>query len=229
MVEDVAGRHPATPWQPPELSAVLAALRQLADQVVPRALDDLLETGVELATDLAGFDRLATDPPEDLDPWAREHLEQLRELGRRAPAALAGSSLVHTDVRADNLLIRPDGSVVLVDWPWATRGAAWLDTLTVLVDVRLHDARRVHDVDALLTRHAGTGADPDDLTAVLAGLAACCLDTARLPPPTGLPTLRAFQAAQGRTVREWVRERVDGGGRQPGRAATASTSTSWSS
>ena len=71
-----------------------------------------------LAAELHGWQRVAADPPADLDPWASSHLDQLGELAGRGLQALAGTTLVHTDIRADNLLVRADGSVVVVDWPW---------------------------------------------------------------------------------------------------------------
>ncbi|MFJ9247897.1 aminoglycoside phosphotransferase [Streptomyces sp. NPDC101776] len=37
----------------------------------------------------------------------------------------AGHSLLHTDLNDHNVIV--DGSAYLVDWAWATRGAAWLD------------------------------------------------------------------------------------------------------
>ncbi|TDD39981.1 hypothetical protein E1287_02050 [Actinomadura sp. KC06] len=40
---------------------------------------------------------------------------------------MAGTSLLHTDVNAENLLITPDGRAVLVDWAFAARGAAWAE------------------------------------------------------------------------------------------------------
>ena len=52
-----------------------------------------------------------------------------------------------------------------------------------------------HDVDALLSAHTSAGTDPEDLTAVLAGLVGYFLDSARQPTPAGLTTVRAFQAA----------------------------------
>ncbi|MET9566794.1 aminoglycoside phosphotransferase [Streptomyces tauricus] len=38
----------------------------------------------------------------------------------------AGSTLLHTDWKSDNVLIT-DGRARLVDWGWASRGAAWID------------------------------------------------------------------------------------------------------
>jgi hypothetical protein len=73
------------------------------------------------------------------------------------------------------------------------RGPAWLDTL-LLINARLHGG---HDTHALLINYAVvTGAYPQDLIAVLTGLAGYFVNTARRPPPKGLPTLRAFQQAQ---------------------------------
>ena len=111
---------------------------------------------------------------------------------------------MHGDVRADNLLVRPDGSVVLVDWPWATRGAGWFDRLTLLVNVGLYDADA--SLDDLLATWLPDVA-PDDVDAVLSGLAAYFVDVARRPDPPGLPTVRAFQRAQGDVVLRWLRRR----------------------
>jgi aminoglycoside phosphotransferase (APT) family kinase protein len=201
VFEDVDGRHPATPWVAHEIDAVMAALAQVAaaTQVTSR-----LPTAVdELASDLAGWHRIAADRPADLDPWALSRIDYLCGLSDRALTALQGDHLVHTDIRADNLLVRSDGTVAVVDWPWATRGPVWLDRLLLLVNVNLFGG---HDVEKLLTKHVDAGRD--DITAVLAGLAGYLLDAARLPPPRGLPTLRGFQAAQGERTLAWLKSAI---------------------
>lgn len=210
VLEDVEGRRPTTPWATDDLRSALAALDRVARAPLPAALSDLPGTAAELAHDLAGFDRLRADPDPHLDPWVRDHLDDLLALAARAPSALAGDQLVHSDVRADNMIVRSDGTTTLVDWPWATRGAAWCDVLALLLDVRLHDDAGTHDVDALLEAHSG-GADTGDLDAVLAGFSGYFLDAARRPAPAGLPTLRAFQAAEGRAATGWLRQRLEGG------------------
>lgn len=43
-----------------------------------------------------------------------------------APDLFAGATLLHTDWFPTNVLIT-DGRAVLVDWAWASRGAAWID------------------------------------------------------------------------------------------------------
>ncbi|WP_331461033.1 hypothetical protein [Micromonospora tarapacensis] len=110
------------------------------------------------------------------------------------------------DLRADNLLVDRAGRVTVVDWPWAARGPNWLDTVMLLLDVRMQGG---HDAEALLRRLPLTAAaDPDAVTGRLAGLAGFFIDRARLPPPPGIPTLRAFQHAQAEVLLAWLAERA---------------------
>ena len=206
VLQDIEGRHPVTPWRADELERVLAALGRLARVTTPVPIPDLLPVADYLREDLAGWHRIRADPPADLDPWAARHLDELCALSDRALVAVAGDTLVHVDVRADNLLVGPHGTVTIVDWPHACRGAAWLDTLLLLINVRLYGG---HDTDALLDRCA---ADPDDVIAALAAVGGYFVDGARKPAPPGLPTLRTFQRAQGDAVLSWLRERCTVGG-----------------
>jgi aminoglycoside phosphotransferase (APT) family kinase protein len=204
VLQDVEGRHPATPWLPDELKRVLATLDDLARSLTPSPLPGLAKAADRLAENFAGWRRISADPPADLHPWVGRHLDELCALADRGLAALAGDTLVHTDIRADNLLLSPDGTVTVVDWPWACRGPAWLDTLLLLVNVRLFGG---HDTHSLLAQRAAmTGADQEDLIGVLAGLAGFFADAARQPPPMGLPTVRAFQRAQADAVLSWLYE-----------------------
>jgi hypothetical protein len=160
----------------------------------------------QLGYDFGGWRRLADDPPADLDPWARARLPELCAAADRGLAALAGDTLCHLDIRADNLLIGPDGTVTVVDWPWACRGPAWLDSLLTLVNVQVHGG---HDPEALLAAlPLAAGVDPADLTGVLAGFTGFFLDGARQPPPPGIPTVRAFQRLQGDALLPWLARRL---------------------
>ncbi|GIJ78605.1 Phosphotransferase enzyme family protein [Micromonospora phaseoli] len=158
-----------------------------------------------LAGDFTSWRRVADDPPADLAPWARAHLDELCAWADRGLAMLTGDTLCHVDVRADNLLIDATGGVTVVDWPWAARGPAWLDTAMLLLDVRLHGG---HDTEALLRRLPLTAADPDAVTGLYAGLAGFFTDRARRPPPPGIRTLRAFQRAQSDALLSWLAERL---------------------
>ena len=54
----------------------------------------------------------------------------------------------------------------------------------------------------------GRAADPAAVDSYVAALAGYFTRQALLPPPPGLPTLRAFQAAQGTIARTWAAERL---------------------
>jgi aminoglycoside phosphotransferase (APT) family kinase protein len=204
IFEDVEGRHPTTPWRADELDRVLAVLRKMATGPAPVELPKAED---RLAGVLGGWLRIDADPPEQLDPWAAQRLPELCALADRGRAALAGDRLAHTDLRADNLLLGPGGTVTLVDWPDACRAAPWLDTVLLLVNVRLFGGL---DAQARLVECATTfGADPADLVGVLVALAGYFLDGTRQPAPEGLPTLRAFQRVQGEAVLSWLKEQPE--------------------
>ncbi|WP_416903023.1 phosphotransferase [Micromonospora echinospora] len=203
---DVEGRHPVTPWHADELAAVLDTLAALAALLTPAPAGHAPTAAESLGYDFAGWHRIAADPPDDLAPWARGHLVALRAAADRGLAALAGDTLCHVDVRADNLLVDAAGRVTVVDWPWACRGPAWLDSVILLVNVALYGG---HDPEALLrARPLTADVDPDAVTGVLAGWAGFFLDAARQPAPAGIPTVRAFQRAQGDALLPWLVRRL---------------------
>jgi hypothetical protein len=52
------------------------------------------------------------------------------------------------------------------------------------------------------------GVSPGAIDAVICSLAGYFVVRALEPPPQGIPTVRAFQAAQGRVAIAWLRERL---------------------
>jgi hypothetical protein len=65
--------------------------------------------------------------------------------------------------------------------------------------------------EELLAGHRLTrSADPAVVTALLAAVSGFFVSHSLLPAPPGLPTLRPFQAAQGRAAVDWLRRRVTG-------------------
>ena len=213
VLEDVEGRHPHLPWRPTEITAVLDALADLARDPVG---EDFAGPALEDETSdlFAGWRRLLDDqrnplPLEsELAEWVNSRLPALAEASETATADLAGDRLVHSDVRADNILIRSDGGVTIVDWPWAARGVGWFDALSLLVNVRLYD--RAADVGGIIDGHpVFAGMDPDAATRVLAGLAGFFIEASTHDPIPAIPTLRRFQLDQGIATLEWLRARMD--------------------
>jgi aminoglycoside phosphotransferase (APT) family kinase protein len=210
LFEDVDGRMPAQPWRHDELGRVLAALTDLAAALTPApvgapSLADRLGEQFHGWRRLRAAREVGSDALGWLDPWARRHLDRLAELEAGWTAAAAGSTLLHADLRADNLLLTPT-RVVFVDWPWAAVGAAWVDLLLMLPSVRMQGGP---DPEALFTGHpVARDAGRDAATSVLAGLTGFFLSRSQEPAPPGLPTVRAFQAAQGAVALAWLRQRT---------------------
>ena len=199
VLEDVEGREPVVPG---DLLAVLAALDRLAQVPAPPGLETAAQA---MEGDFGGWRRLA-DAGGPIDPWADTHLDRLVALEDGWPDAAAGDRLLHLDLRTDNMLLRPDGSVALVDWPWAAAGNPLMDLVCLLPSTLAAGAR---DPEALLRSTAtGQAADADQVTCLLAAFAGRMEEHARRPPPGGMPTLRAFQAAQAQVSRAWLQQRL---------------------
>jgi aminoglycoside phosphotransferase (APT) family kinase protein len=211
LFEDVEGRTPAQPWQPAELDRVLATVAELAALTVPEPLP-VPPAAERLGEDFARWRRIAAnhaagaDDLAGLGPWAVRNLSRLAAAEADWAAGAAGDTLAHSDLRADNLLLTDDGRVVVVDWPWACRAAPWFDLLLLLPSVAMQGGPRPAEI---FEQHAAAaGADPAAVTAALAGFAGFLLGHAREPAAPGLPTLRAFQAAQGAAALRWLTERT---------------------
>lgn len=209
VLEDVEGRHPATPWQPRELEAVLDTLQLVAAVELPVDVP-LVEVSDALAGDAAAWRAIDLDalPPMrgGLDTWVRTHFDGLVDAATRGAVDARGDRLVHYDTRADNLLIRQDGTVVLVDWPWGARGAGWFDALSLLINVRYYEPAA--DIERTISQHAVfDGMPADAATNVLAGFAGMFLSSSLRPDPPRMPTLRMFQRDQAIVTLDWLRTR----------------------
>jgi Ser/Thr protein kinase RdoA (MazF antagonist) len=206
VFEFVDGRPPAEPWDRDELDAVIEAVAALPGTTTSELRAFLAPAAQQLASTFGHWRAVAADPPAGLGPWARAHLDDLITLDDRSFDAVTGEALVHLDVRSDNALLSRAGGVTLVDWPHACIGAVGLDLVVMLPSVALEGGG---DPEEHLARagsaNALTGAAVD---AIVAGMAGFFVDRGRDPDPPGLPTLRAFQRAQGEVTLRWLRSRV---------------------
>jgi aminoglycoside phosphotransferase (APT) family kinase protein len=210
LFEDIDGRLPQQPWDPGELRRVLDAMADLAAALSPAPIDAQpvterlrnLGQGWRALADAAGS---GDDNLTGLDPWARGRLSTLVELESRWYEAGVGTSLVHGDIRADNILLT-SARVVFVDWPWACLAPPWFDLAAMLPSVAMQGGP---DPEEVLGAHpVARDADPDGVTAFVAALAGMFACLSRQPDPPGLPTVRAFQRAQGEVALGWLRARL---------------------
>jgi Phosphotransferase enzyme family len=198
-LEHVPARQPRRPWRQDDLDASLDTLELVADLLTPApaglGLDDI-------ATDFAAFpgywDHLRTHRPD------LPHLEEAAELAGRYREVVGGNTLVHTDVRDDNILIRPDGSAVLCDWNFPCVGAPWLDTLLLMVGPRGDGL----DVEAMLAARRLTRDVPaESVDIFLALITGYFLRQSDEPVPPTSPHLRDHQRWQGEVCWDWLVER----------------------
>ncbi|MGI9147651.1 MAG: aminoglycoside phosphotransferase family protein [Chloroflexota bacterium] len=207
---NVDGQHPAKPWHTAELDRVVDALAAMAASLTPSPLPTLAVSSASAAFGgpLRGWQPLRAGRGchfAHLDAWSARHLDRLADLEVTAPAAVAGETLLHFDVRADNMLLTDD-RVWFVDWPHACVGAAWVDVVCFAPSVTMQGGP---PPEAVIARHpACRTADPAAITATVAAVAGYFTHRALQPSPPGLPTVRAFQAAQGVVARKWLAQRT---------------------
>jgi aminoglycoside phosphotransferase (APT) family kinase protein len=201
-IEDVEGRSPSLPWRRDELGQVVAALAAMAEALTP-APEGFPTVAEKMGGAFTGWRTLADAPPPDLHPWASRHLDRLVALEGSWTRYAAGDTLLHFDLRADNLLLDRDGRVRVVDWAHACTGAAWFDLVLLLTEVD-HPA-----TDEILT---AAGAPPEGVDALLCALAGFFAERCRRPMLPGLPTLRSYQRAYAGFRLRWLARRTGWGG-----------------
>jgi aminoglycoside phosphotransferase (APT) family kinase protein len=201
VIDNVDGGQPAVPWEDEQLDLVLASLGELADALTQASVT---APGIEqyLGDDFTGW-RVLSGRGGDvrLDPWSHARLEQLAAIETTWAAYAAGETLLHGDIRADNLLLA-SGRVMVVDWPHACWGAAFTDLVFFAPSVAMQGGPEPGEL--LARSRAGSDADPEAVRAVVCALAGYFTQRSLQPPPPGLPTVRRFQAAQGEIARRWL-------------------------
>ena len=206
--EAIDGAPPAHPWDRRQLEGAVQALDALHDALTPSPVPDAPAAAERLQFLFGGWAELAAldRPPEGLDTWSARHLDGLADLESGWPDAVAGPTLLHGDVRSDNLLVTSSG-VVFVDWPHACVGAPVFDLVAWAPSVELEGGPAPEDLLALSA--AGSAIDRDVVASLVAAFAGFLVSHSLQPAPPGLPTLRGFQAAQGAVALEWL-ERLTG-------------------
>lgn len=203
--EEVDGRQPEEPWRLEQLDAVVPALQRIAEALTPTPAPALPSVQDRYRSAFDGWRRIAGGDGDAASYGADvvAAVGRLAELERSWEEAAAGDTLLHTDLRADNLLLTATGDLVLVDWPWACTGAAFVDLALFLPSVGLGGGPGCEQV---VSRY-GLFPDVDEggLGSVVAALAGFFVRQSLDPPPPGLPTLRAFQRAQAEVALSWAR------------------------
>ncbi|MEJ7630203.1 MAG: phosphotransferase [Nocardioidaceae bacterium] len=200
-LEYVEGRPPRRPWQDHELRLVLDKLADLA----PALAAPPPELGLT-----AVYDEIVVDFGNRLgrvrelqgsDAW----LDTAERLCADSAALLVGDSLVHLDLRDDNVLISDAGEVWFVDWNFPALGAPWIDLVCILLSARGDG----HDVEEILRVHPLTrDVDPHAIDSLLALLWSYWGIAMTDPVPAYSPHLRDHQQWYADVTRSWLRDRL---------------------
>jgi hypothetical protein len=190
VLEDLSEARWVPPWDDEAVAAVHRSLDELHATAPPAGLPSV----AALRDQLDGWPEIAAEPGPFLTTglcsaaWLERSLETL--LGASGAAPLEGESLLHFDVRSDNLCLR-GGRAVLFDWNLASVGDPLLDTVAWLPSLWLEGGPDPW----LVVRDSG------GLAALIAGFFA---SRAGLPPPPTAPTVRDFQRRQGAITLAWA-------------------------
>jgi hypothetical protein len=198
LIEDVDGRHPDFS-DPAELRSVLTGVDRLSEVLQERSVPasvPLVELPQRFRLWAETLDSLPQAPAEAPVPaWvhgqAPDWAARLLDLAEQ-PA----SHVAHWDIRVDNLLRRPDGQMVFLDWGMAARGPAWADPLLARlerVDSAWFDA-------SLAGSPALAEAGDEVVTAFLAGFGTHLAVRSAVAVDVNLPTLNDFRVRESRRI-----------------------------
>ncbi len=104
---------------------------------------------------------------------------------------MPSNTLLHTDLRPDNMLYRNDGSVVVLDWAWPCSGGAWVDLVSLVPPLL---AGGIAPEPILATHSVTADTNPAAITAFVCALSGYWARNSRLPAPPCSPNLRVPQA-----------------------------------
>jgi aminoglycoside phosphotransferase (APT) family kinase protein len=209
VLQDVDGMQPNLRPGSADLVAALAALGSAARTLTPCPVPAVPGVLDDLGPLLRGWTSLAAATPEDLDPWARRHLDSLVVMETGWQPWAAGDTLLHGDVRPDNMIRRVgDGRTVVVDWAYPSRGAAWLDTAALVPQLVIAGHPPADAERLVLGRPVLAGVPGWAVTGFAAALAGRWELSSRLPEPHGSCGLRAYQGAVAAAARAWLAHRT---------------------
>lgn len=207
VLEAIDGRHPAIPWRDDELALVLTGLDGMLAGLAPPPVE-APTVEERLVGSFGGWQRFLESGTDPGHAWAAEHIDGLAALESRWVEASRGGTLLHADLRADQILLVGD-RIAVVDWAHACVGAPWVDVAFMAPSVAMQGGPPAGEV---LARSGLADDVPDeDVAAVVAAVSGYFAWYAQQPPVPGLPTLRAFQRSQSDHAMAWLRTLSDGG------------------
>jgi aminoglycoside phosphotransferase (APT) family kinase protein len=159
---------------------VVAALDQMAEALTPAPVP-VPDVGEWLGAQFAGWRTLAASPA--VTTLTSSHVPtwtSWRAWKPSGPIMRPATPLLHADIRADNILLTRQ-RVMVVDWPWACRGAAFTDLVLFAPSVALQGGPE--PAELIASSRSGGAASPHAVAALVCALAGYLTETLLRPPP----------------------------------------------
>jgi hypothetical protein len=206
--EAVDGRAPTLPMSPRDLDLMLDAWAKAAAALTP-APQQLLDLGVSARPvdhhlRQFGFVHSGGIDPFPLPPALDGRIDELARLEQGIDAALTADSVMHFDLRPDNMIVGTEQAWIC-DWNWVEVHSTWFDTACFLVAAHGDG----HDADALFWAHpTAAGVTADELDTGLTSVTGYYLSQAVQPLIPGVsPHIRTHQRWSGLAAADWLARR----------------------
>ncbi len=196
ILEDLSRSDWSVSWDKHRVKQVLDVLEKMSKIALPGGFK--LPCLEEKRYEFASWKLVEKNPDQFLQlglcskTWLDRALPQLIEIDQKAP--LSGNSLLHFDIRSDNICFTDD-QIVLVDWNWACKGNSHFDLIAWLPSLMLEGGPSPDEIFP----EAENG--DFKLGALLAGFWAF---QAGQPPPHPGSTVRKLQLNQLKVILPWA-------------------------
>ncbi len=209
VFEDIDGDLPDLRPGSLDVPALLDSIADVRTRLTPSPVPDLPTADAVLGAQLAGWAYLSQRPPHDLGRWVRRNLDKLVAMESAWRPWSAGETMLHTDLRPDNVLCRrDDGRAMLVDWAQAVRGAPWLELAGLVPHLIAAGHTPAEAERVVLHGPAMVGVPAWAVTGFAAAVAGYWSAASRQPAPPGAYGLRGFQANAAVAALAWVAHRT---------------------
>ncbi len=219
VLEAIEGGEKLLPWTKAKLEAVFLTLETLHKRI-PAKPDGMNELATDpgmadLVSGRIGWRSLEQDngfeqfynkfaDPLAAQAWFELLLPQLMELECQVASLGGRYQTLHVDLRSDNMLLRADGSAVLLDWPNLCWGPLVYDLTYFANSVVLEGYGTHEDVFALAGDVLQTGFERNDQLISMANMSGYFAASCIKPEVEMLPRLRGFQLQQLRAALPWM-------------------------